>query len=379
MSATQLRVTVVAPELCATRGMWGDGSGGWQPKAVAWVSRLAELGVPYDVTDAPTGQPGVVIDAEDLGVDGEDVISLATPASPDDTLQMLAEHLGAVVVPDLRGVLVLRLDDPGAAVKEHLNGWAHPPVTEETWEALWRALDGFGRVSVFCCPGYVRADGRVVDSRDVLPREWAALDAGVRRGVADLECHGFTHMDPEVEAWASADDRLDNAEWFRELWPSRRSREPEVESQQRILSAWQKAIGTTGTAVVAPGERWGLNTLEAARRCGFRLFNSWGLCFLDRVVPTWSAGVGSPYLDEVDGDAIATGLPQVGYWHDRDMALRGAQWVPEQLERWRDAGVHRVHSFAELLSAYEPLDAWLENGNVQLRSAPSGPLRVIRR
>lgn len=379
MSAAQLRVTVVAPELCATRGMWGDGTGGWQPKAVAWVSRLTELGVPFDVTGVLTGRAGVVIDAEDLGVDADDVISSAPPMSPEETLQLLAAHLGAVVVPDLRGVLVLRLDDPGAAVKEHLNGWAHPPVTDKTWEAMWSALDGFGRLSVFCCPGYVRADGTVVESRAALPQEWAALDDGVRRGLADLECHGFTHMVPDLQAWACADDRHDNVEWFRELWPSPDSTEPDVAAQERILRDWQDAIATTGTTVVAPGERWGLNTLEAARRCGFRFLNSWGLCFLDRPVPTWSAGIGSPYLDEVDAQAVATGLPQVGYWHDRDMALQGEHWAPEQLQRWRDAGVARAVSFAELLRAYEPIDAWLDGGDVQVRSAPSVALRVVRR
>jgi hypothetical protein len=379
MSATSLRVTVVAPELLATRGTWGDGSGGWQPNAVAWVSRLTELGVPYDVIDARAGSAGLVIDAEDCGVDADDVISGPPPVAVAETLQVLADHLGAVVVPDLRGVLVLRLDDPGAAVKEHLKGWAHPPVTDETWRELWRALDGFGRLSVFCCPGYVRVDGAVVDSRDALPREWAALDDGVRRGVADLECHGFTHMDPDVEAWTLAPDRFDNADWYRELWPSRLEQEPTVTQQAGILHRWQGSVGRQGTTVVAPGERWGLNSLDAARLCGFRLFNSWGLCFLDRAVPTWSSAIGSPYLDQPDRSAVATGLPQVGYWHDRDMAEHGPSWVGKQLQRWRDCGVQRALSFADLCRAYAPIDAALEDGHVQVRTAPEFPLRVVRR
>jgi len=379
VSTVGLRVTVVAPELTSTAGMWGDCSGGWQPVGASWVGRLAELGVPYEVS-AHVSEPsaGLVIDAEDTGIDGERVIAGPPPAEPEGTLQLLAAHLGAVVVPDLRGVLVLRLDDPGAAVKEHLRGWAHQPVSAEAWDELWRSLDGCGRASVFCCPGYVRDDGTVVDSRTALPTEWAALDDGVRAGHIDLECHGYTHMDPDGAAWVAAPDRRDNADWYREMWPPRLPVEPSVDEQVGTLRAWQRGAGAAGTAVVAPGERWGLNTLAAARACGFGLFNSWGMCFLQRDVPTWTTGIGSPYLDEPDAALIGTGLPQVGYWHDRDMAVQGPRWVGEQLEKWRDSGVRRAMSFAELYRAYQPIDAVLDAGEVGVRSGPPGALRVVR-
>ncbi|MGZ6827705.1 MAG: hypothetical protein ACXVGH_13020 [Mycobacteriales bacterium] len=293
-------------------------------------------------------------------------------------LQLLAERLGAVVVPDLRGVLVLRLDDPGASVKEHLRGWAHPPVDDAGWEALWQALDGFGRASVFCCPGYVLADGTVVPSRSVLPQEWAALDDGVARGLADLECHGYTHQHPDTAAWVAAEDRFDEVGWYRELWPPALDEEPSVDAQAGLLGAWQDATGLAGTSLVAPGEQWGLNTLAAARDRGFRLFTSWGVCLLDRPVPTWTTGIGSPYLDQADPSWFADCLPQVGYWHDRDMAVHGPGWVPEQLAAWRDCGATRALSFADLATAYAGIDAALVDGEVVVRSAPDVPLRVVR-
>jgi len=381
MSVTELRVTVVDAGLTATPGMWGDSSGGWQPAGAAWAGLLAALGVPHQVCASVDDTAGdVVIDPAGAidDVAGRRVVVGPPPATGEEVLQLLAEHLGAVVVPDLRNVLVLRLDDPGAAVKEHLAGWAHPPLPTQTWDAFWSAIDGFGRASVFCCAGYVLADGRVVDSRDHLPQEWASLDSGVRRGLADLECHGYTHMHPDAEAWAAAPDRHTDVRWFRELWPPAVPEEPSPAAQAERLRAWQRTLNSAGTAVVAPGEEWGLNTLAAAQQCGFTLFNSWGLCFLDRPVPTWSQGIGSPYLDQPDASWFADCLPQIGYWHDRDMAVNGPTWVAEQLAAWRDCGASRGLSFADLAAAYAPIEAALVDGEVVIRSGPDVPCRVVR-
>jgi hypothetical protein len=378
MAPTALRVTLVDEALAGTTGMWGDPAGGWQPAALAWLGRLAALGVPYEVRATAQDCAGLVLDPDGVGVDAHDVLSGPPPDTAEATLQLLATRLGAVVVPDLRGTLVLRLDDPGGAVKEHLRGWAHPPVAPDGWEALWQALEGFGRASVFCCPGYVQGDGSVVDSRQVLPEEWRCLGTGVERGLIDLECHGFTHLYPDPQVWAAAPDRHEDMRWFRELWPPHLPVEPSVAAQGERLRLWQEALGAAGTALVAPGEEWGLNTLAAARGAGFRLFNSWGLCFLDRDVPTWSTGIGSPYLDQAGPAWFADCLPQVGYWHDRDMAVHGPGWIGEQLTAWRDCGATRAISFADLDLAYAPIDAVLVDGEVVILSAPDVPLRVVR-
>jgi hypothetical protein len=377
VSVIELRVTLVAAQLATGDAMWGDPVGGWQPPGLAWLGRLAALGVRYDVQHTAAGARGLVIDPHGVS-DTADALTGEPPDSAEQTVQLLAERLGALVVPDLRGVLVLRMDDPGAAVKEHLRSWAHPPVTRPGWQAMWDALAGFGRVSVFCCPGYVRDDGSVVESRTELPEEWAALDEGVDRGLADLECHGFTHMHPDTGAWRAAPDRLDDVRWFRELWPPHLEEEPSAQAQANRLQLWQSAVGKAGTALVAPGEEWGLETLSAARQTGFQLFNSWGLCFLDRQVPTWTTGIGSPYLDQADPSWFRDCLPQVGYWHDRDLVVHGPAWVGEQLERWRDCGVRRAVSFADLAMAYAPIQAALVDGEVVVGSAPDVPLRVVR-
>jgi hypothetical protein len=95
-------------------------------------------------------------------------------------------------------------------------------------------------------------------------------------------------------------------------------------------------------------------------------------------VPTWTAGVGSPYLDQPDRRWADSGLPVVGYWHDRDMALEGPRWVPDRLSAWRDSGIRRLVAFADLAAAYgTEVDAALVDGEVVVRRAPRDwPLRI---
>ena len=391
VSALELSVTVLDAELDPGAPMWGDATDDTLSPGVEWVCSLAAAGVPVRGVHTPEadGGAGLLIvpepaawpDALDrAAAAGRPLITDAPPGPVADRLAAVRDALGALVRPDLRGVLVLRLDDPGASVGRHLNGWRYEDVSPETWAAFWDALSGFGRVSVFCCPGFVEDDGRVVDSRSRKPGEWAALDEGVRSGLADLECHGYTHMHPDTKAWASAPDRHDEVGWFREFRSPLERDEPAAERQAEIIAHWQAACGR-GTSLVAPGEAWGLGTLAAARDRGLELFTSWGVCRLQTPVPTWSRGIASPYLDEADAGWFAGGLPVVGYWHDRDMAIGGPRWVGEQLERWRDAGARRAWAFADLARAYRtPIRATLEDGEVRVRSAPRDvPLQVERR
>ena len=380
--SVHLCVRVIDPQLDLDSVMWGDAAGGWQPPGVAWVSMLAAAGVPFTAGPAAAHDDGRGVLVYPAGGDSGPTRPTLVGPPPDTVEEMLgslASVLGAVVVPDLRGVLVLRLDDPGAPVKRYLESWRHEDVSSEAWNRLFDVLaDGGGRASVFCSPGWVRPDGTVSDSRVESPVEWAALGTGLDRGVIDLECHGHTHMHPDTEEWRQAPDRFVDERWFRELRPPRWDREPPAAAQAEILERWQRDVGV-GTTLVAPGEAWGLNTVTAARDVGLQLFNSWGICRLQLAVPTWTLQIGSPYLDQPDPESMRSGLPVVGYWHDRDMALGGPDWVPRQLSAWRQVGARRLWSFAQLAHAYGPLEAVLESGEIRVVQAPAGvALRVIR-
>jgi hypothetical protein len=381
----KLCARVVDPELDADLPMWGDASDGWASSAFDWVGKLAAAGVPFTGSADPVADDGAGVLITPSGSAGfrtgrRPHITGPPPDSVEATLDLLASALGAVVLPDLRGVLVLRLDDPGAAVKRYLESWRHPDVSDEAWDALWETLaTAGGRASIFCSTAWVRPDGEVVSSRDENPAEWRALDRGVALGVAELECHGHTHMDPDTHAWARAPDRFSADHWFRELCPPRRSTEPSVDEQASVLRSWQTQAGIPGTTLVAPGEAWGRNTVPAARACGFDLFNSWGLCRLQLPVPTWTRHVGSPYLDQPTTEPLQSGVPTVGYWHDRDMAVHGPDWAPRRLAAWREAGATRLWSFSQLAHAYGELSAHFDAGAIEVEQAPAGvPLRVIR-
>ncbi|MFN2540421.1 MAG: hypothetical protein ABR549_20005 [Mycobacteriales bacterium] len=384
MADRELCVRVVDPALDLDAPMWGDAAEGWVPPAWDWVGTLAAAGVPYLAgPDASSDDgKGLLLLPDPDAVDhsptaGRPLLTGAPPAAPQDRLRVLAEALGALVVPDLRGVLLLRLDDPGAAVKCHLDSWAHGPVSADAWEALWQTV-GDGTVSVFCCTGWVDGSGNVRPSREAVPDEWAVLDDAVARGVAELECHGHTHMDPDTAAWAADPARHEDVRWYRELWPPRSRDEPPQQAQAARLQQWQELSGASGTTLVAPGECWGTATVQAARSRGFRLMNSWGVCRLDLPVPTWSRQVGSPYLDEVDPAWAASELPTVGYWHDRDMALHGPAWCVDNLAAWREAGMTRLWPFSRLAAAYASAPvATLGSRGVEVRSATAVPVRVI--
>jgi hypothetical protein len=378
-----LCVRIIDPVLDPMAPMWGDATEAWVPPAVDWLGTLIAAGVPVMAGPDASYDDGEGLlllpdpDAIDLQTDPRrPVLTGPPPDGADARLRAIRDALGALVVPDLRGVLLLRLDDPGAAVKCHLDWWRHDDVAPAAWSALWDAVGPDGAVSIFCCTGFVRDDGTVVDSRSERADEWAQLDRGVSRGAAVLECHGHTHMDPDTAAWLAAPDRLTGDHWYRELWPPRLAQEPALATQEARLAAWQSVCGR-GTSLVAPGEAWGTVTVEAARRRGFELLNSWGLCRLQLPVPTWTRGIGSPYLDEATSAHFADGLPSVGYWHDRDMALHGPSWTVDWLNAWRECGARRLWSFDRLATVYDqPVDAELRGGEVLVHAAPPGSLRV---
>ena len=395
VEAGWLGVTVLDDALASDAPMHGDATDGWQSPAIEWVGLLAAAGVPFRTGADASADPGVgllVVPDVAGGAEAAEAADRAAacdrplivgppPRGVDEALAQVRMALGALVRPDLRGVLVLRLDDPGAAVRRYLSSWRHDDVPAATWSALWDAVAPVGRLSVFCCPGWVEPDGTVAASREVNPAEWAALDAGVARGVADLECHGYTHMHPDTRAWAASPDRFDADGWYRELAPPLPvdADEPSVGAQRTVLAAWQAACGPA-TTLVAPGEAWGLNTVAAARAAGLQLFTSWAICRLQLPVPTWTRAIGSPYLDEPDPTWLAATLPAVGYWHDRDMVVNGPDWVDSQLTAWRDCGMNRTWAFADLARAYATeVEAYLVGREVVVAASPvDTPLLVER-
>src|SRR5205823_10666003 len=131
---------------------------GWVEEAFEWLGTLAAAGVPVTAIDDPVHddgaglllvpRPETALEAiERAHAAGRPVLTGPAPAFAPQRLAAVRDALGALVRPDLRGVLVLRLDDPGAAVRRHLRWWRHEAVAPPARQALWGSLRGFGRMS----------------------------------------------------------------------------------------------------------------------------------------------------------------------------------------------------------------------------------------
>ena len=283
-------------------------------------------------------------------------------------LDAVRDALGALVRPDLRGVLVLRLDDPGAAVRRPPRRLA---PRGRRRRGVGVAVGGAARASAACrCSAARRGSRRTAASRDSRERNPRRVGGARRGGRARARRPRVPRPHPPAPRPRGAGRRRPTARARSagtascgRRW---RSASPPRPSRRRSSRCWQQACGPA-TTLVAPGEGWGAETLAAARARGLRLFTSWGVCRLDLPAPAWSRGIGSPYLDEVDAGWFDAGLPVVGYWHDRDMAVHGralgARAARGLARRRRAARVGVRRPRARLPT---PIEAVLVDGQVQV-------------
>ena len=62
----------------------------------------------------------------------------------------------------------------------------------------------------------------------------------------------------------------------------------------------------------------------------------------------WSQHICAPYLDEPEAAWFGAGRPVVGYFHDRELAPEGVEWMRRWLDWWQNAGAQRLMDFREL-------------------------------
>ena len=154
---------------------------------------------------------------------------------------------GPVVWCDLSGVMALRMDDPGGAQNLYNEHWTYPKLDLADWTHIGREMAARGgRISIGYISAWVddgdAARGRLEVAGKLVPRtagsiypsasvrytdasgrliDYGAEADGLKRlcseGHASVEVHGFTHMQPDLAAWAQANDRYSNIGWFREL------------------------------------------------------------------------------------------------------------------------------------------------------------------
>ncbi|MFC1776787.1 hypothetical protein ACFL3I_05545 [Pseudomonadota bacterium] len=286
---------------------------------------------------------------------------------------------------DFSDTMILRMDDPGTAQNVYSSSWSYPELSESQWIEIGEILRLHdARLSIGYASGWVddgdadrgalvvdgqaveRIPGRVYDAPLVVYRdksgnqpgtvhdfasEYRAICALSRQGLVDNELHGYTHMYPDSEAWASAVDRYDAAHWYRELGsyalPAIARLAPSQHPISRGLSAQKQYFDKLPTTLICPGDEWTNEALELALAKGLSLVSSYYLALRHGDRFCWAQHICAPYLDEPNEYWFDSGYPVVGYFHDREPSVFGTQWLSNHLEKWVMAGAKRFLSFRD--------------------------------
>jgi hypothetical protein len=286
---------------------------------------------------------------------------------------------------DLRGIVALRMDDPGASASVHLDPWSYEKLDPGGWEELGRLLtEADARLTIAYTPGWVddgdaergellvggrpveRVPGRVHPSPSVIYRgrrvpsadceaEFRAVSELRAQALCTVEMHGYTHVHPELERWARAPTRHEKLGWYRELGPEVASTvrrwPPSAHPIARGLELFERHFGEPPALLVCPGNACGPESLERAAAFGLEAVAADGLAVRRGESFAWLRGVESGPPDSPAARALATQTPAVACFHDRDLALQGIGWLRDVLARWRSAGADRFIDLRELISA----------------------------
>jgi hypothetical protein len=162
-------------------------------------------------------------------------------------------------------------------------------------------------------------------------------------------------MHPDHAAWSAAPDRYETVAWYRELGaaaaPSIAARPPAEHPLARGMAALERHFGVRPTTLIPPGDQWTNEALIHALDLRLQLVSSYYLAVRDGDRLWWGQHVCAPYLDEPRPEWVDAGLPVIGYYHDRDLALEGVEWMSRALDRWATAGARRFLDLRELAAA----------------------------
>jgi hypothetical protein len=292
----------------------------------------------------------------------------------DVLLRSLVWSLGYLVVPDTDYAhrVILELDDWGTADKGFLSYWHYlEPNAQMIREDLIQPLEQHNAIaSAMVDTGYVdRQTRRIVSpwTRDFtdsfgLHQDYKStlkgLEEAVAAGVIEIESHGWTHMEPDLESppgpWWTADlaggGSVDG--WYSEFQDRLRDKEVPTATQlyhmERSLEEIRQDFGVDPLELKPGGDAWSKsrfnNTAGLAARVSFGLFHGdTSTYYLDRervldlanVVPDADTGY----------DILATLHPEKWQYHPDGPVILG----------FHDRDISLDHNFIrELFAALPP-------------------------
>jgi hypothetical protein len=267
--------------------------------------------------------------------------------------------LGYLVLPDVdysRRVLVM-IDDWGTADKSFLSYWRYQTVTEELMRD--KVIPVLARhhavVSANVVTGFVdRKTHRVLSPWSQkfaddygVEQDYGStqrgLKAAVEAGVLEIQSHGWTHMQPDLDSppgpwWtADLDGEASVGGWYEEFEDTRRGREAPVIAQlfhlKRSLDYLREDFGARPLSVIIGGGGWSKSyqnhSARVAAQAGFGLFDiNEDYFYLDRDLALDMRGISPASGHQYDRELHPETWPPhpdgpfVLLFHDRDISLQ---------------------------------------------------------
>jgi hypothetical protein len=285
----------------------------------------------------------------------------------------LVWSLGYAVVPnvDYSHRIIFELDDWGTADKGFLSYWRYLEPDEETIrQDLILPLEHHHAVAALeVDTGYVdRKSKRIVSpwiqnftDNYGLHQDYASTRQGIQdaadAGVVDIESHGWTHMDPDLDSppgpWWTADiaGEASVVGWYAEFEDQRRDQESTAATQifhmERSLEYLQQDFGKQALELKPGNNGWSKSqfndTAALATRVGFGLFHGDSATY---------------YLDHELALDMADVIPDFNTGYDLLDVLRPERWPDHPdgpvLLGFHDRDIALDHSFIDQLFAALP-------------------------
>ncbi len=264
-----------------------------------------------------------------------------------------------LVLPDVdysRRVLMM-IDDWGAADKSFLSYWRYQTVTEELMRS--QVIPVLSRhhavVSANVVTGFVdRKTRRVLSPWSQkftddygVEQDYGStqrgLKAAVEAGVLEIQSHGWTHMQPDLDSppgpwWtADLDGEASVGGWYEEFEDTRRGLEAPAIAQlfhlKRSLDYLRQDFDARPLSVIIGGGGWSKSyqnhSARVAAQAGFGLFDiNEDYYYLDRDLALDMRGISPASGHQYDRELHPETWPQhpdgpfVLLFHDRDISLR---------------------------------------------------------
>ncbi|MBN2412629.1 hypothetical protein JXQ31_13145 [candidate division KSB1 bacterium] len=249
--------------------------------------------------------------------------------------------------------VMVKLDDPGTAQCAFLAHWNYPTLTREQMRLyLNEPLKEYNCVmNMHVCSGFVNSRTRRIEvpwtqkfvddfgnKHDYASTKAGLLD-GMKEGVLEIQCHGWTHMQPDLDSspgpwWdAAIDGEKAETGWYREFYDTRRNKEIPSAVQAFTLGKGLEGLkeqfnveplsfrpGGAGFTTFYPN-----SILEIAARLGFGTQAGFHFLGPDRIID-FSPIVGETYSyfdqsDDIKAQFNQDDYPILAGMHDRDIAL----------------------------------------------------------